>query len=168
MDEQPSWSPDGGKIVFVSNRDVYEHYGDREVYVMNADGSGQTNLTSRPGIDQGPAWSPDGSRIVFTSSRDGNFEIYVMNADGSGGTRRTTNAAEDQAPDWQPLLRGDVNCGGGVNSIDALLILQFSSGLLPRLMCEGLADVNSDGQITAIDALLVLQFAAGLLPSLPP
>ena len=44
-DSGPAWSPDGKKIVFTSNRD-----GNSEIYVMNADGSGQTNLT-RNGAD---------------------------------------------------------------------------------------------------------------------
>ena len=49
----PSWSPDGRKIVFVSDRD-----GNFEIYVMNADGSGQHNLTRNPAVDRFPVWSP--------------------------------------------------------------------------------------------------------------
>lgn len=61
--ENPSWSPDGSKIVFMSDRD-----GNHEIYSMNADGSGQTRLTNSPGRDEFPAWSPDGgescSRVI--------------------------------------------------------------------------------------------------------
>ena len=93
----PSWSPDGRKIVFVSERD-----GNFEVYVMNADGSGQQNLTRHPGHDSAPAWSPDGQKIAFTTKRDGNFEVYVMNADGSGQQNLTRNPAPDRSPVWSP------------------------------------------------------------------
>ena len=77
-----------------------------EIYVMNADGSGQTRLTDDPGFDGSPSWSPDGSRIAFQSFRDGdgipNPEIYVMNADGSGQTRLTDNPGFDGSPSWSP------------------------------------------------------------------
>ena len=63
----PSWSPDGRRIAFVSYRD-----GNREIYVMNADGSGQTRLTDNPAWDISPSWSSDGTRIAFYSDRDGN------------------------------------------------------------------------------------------------
>jgi TolB protein len=93
----PSWSPDGRKILFVSDRD-----GNFEVYVMNADGSGRRNLTRHPGHDSDPAWSPDGRKIAFVTKRDGNFEVYVMNADGSDQQNLTHNPAPDRAPIWSP------------------------------------------------------------------
>jgi TolB protein len=52
-DGEPSWSSDGTRIVFVSDRD-----GNKEIYMMRADGGGQTNLTNNPGQDWAPAWSP--------------------------------------------------------------------------------------------------------------
>jgi len=86
-----------GRIAFASTRD-----GNSEIYVMNADGTGITRLTTDPGADSKPAWSPDGTRIAFVSTRDGNSEIYVMNADGSAITRLTNDAAFDGAPSWSP------------------------------------------------------------------
>ena len=73
-----------------------------EIYVMNADGTGQTNLTSNSAWDAQPAWSTDGSQIAFVSDRDGNDEIYVMSADGSNQTRLTSDPATDQQPAWSP------------------------------------------------------------------
>lgn len=67
---------------------------------MNADGSGQTNLTRNPAIDGFPVWSPNGRQIAFVSDRDGNgyTEIYVMNADGSN----QTYLAGGTHPAWSP------------------------------------------------------------------
>jgi len=90
-----SWSPDGKRIVFESDRDA-----NHEIYVMDADGTNQTRLTTSPGRDANPAWSPDGRRIVFSSSRGGNVDIYVMNADGTNERRLTTDSKNDLAPSW--------------------------------------------------------------------
>ncbi len=98
INEQPSWSPSGAKIAFVSDRDEVG-----EIYVMNADGTGQTRLTDNFALDQSPRWSPDGQKILFESDRDGNNEIYVMNADGTGQTRVTNNPEWDASPDWQSI-----------------------------------------------------------------
>jgi hypothetical protein len=96
-DSSPSWSPDGTHIAFVSDRD-----GNDEIYVMNADGSGQTNLTHNVARDYSPAWSPDGAHIAFVSYRDGNDEIYVMNADGSDVNRLTATTTNADYPAWSP------------------------------------------------------------------
>ncbi len=96
-DSDAAWSPDGRRIAFTSDRD-----GNAEIYVMNADGSGQTRLTDNSAWDDAPQWSPDGKRIAFESDRDGDDEIYVMNADGSGQTNLTNNSAYDAGPHWSP------------------------------------------------------------------
>jgi Tol biopolymer transport system component len=99
-DDQPKWSPDASKIVFMSNRD-----GNFEIYSMNADGSNQTRLTNNPAADGFPAWSPDGTKIAFVNGdlrNPGTFEIYVMNADGSNRTRLTNDSLIDGVPAWSP------------------------------------------------------------------
>ncbi len=67
-----------------------------------------------------------------------------------------------------PGLTGDANCSGGIDSIDAALVLQLVAGLVGSLSCEENADTNEDGTVNAIDATLILQHIAGLLPTLPP
>ncbi|MBE3088675.1 MAG: PD40 domain-containing protein, partial [Actinobacteria bacterium] len=74
----------GGMIAFSSDRD-----GNKEIYIMNSDGSGLVRLTNNDSSDSLYAWSPDGSKIAFSSDRDGNKEIYIMNSDGSGLVRLT-------------------------------------------------------------------------------
>ncbi|HSH83476.1 MAG TPA: DUF5050 domain-containing protein, partial [Herpetosiphonaceae bacterium] len=87
-----------GKIAFTSLRDGLNY----DIYAMNADGTGQTALTSNAGFNVHPAWSPDGSKIAFVSTREGDSEIYVMNANGSEQMNLTSNAASDYWPAWSP------------------------------------------------------------------
>jgi TolB protein len=102
----PTWSPDGTRIAFVSSRD-----GTPEIYVMNSDSSNQTRLTNNSRNDSYPTFSPDGTRIAFISNRDdiSNFETYVMNADGSNTVRITNSAGYDGDPHWQTLPQAIAN-----------------------------------------------------------
>jgi Tol biopolymer transport system component len=93
----PAWSPDGQKIIFACERS-----GNSEIFVMNADGSGQRSLTRNPAFDADPAWSPDGRSIAFRSTRDGNTDIYIMNADGSGQRNLTRSPANEGRFAWAP------------------------------------------------------------------
>jgi len=97
-DIDPSASPDGNKIAFVSLRD-----GNPEIYIMNHDGSNVERLTNNsPFVETKPSWSPDGEKIVFTSSRDGLEEIYKMNPDGSSVERLTNNSYIETRPKYSP------------------------------------------------------------------
>ena len=99
----PAWSPDGQKIAFDSNREFSSNRSWDHIFVMNADGSGQTQLTSGDYHDGWPAWSPDGGRIAFASRRSGALEIYVMNPDGSAVMQLTNNTNPiARSPSWSP------------------------------------------------------------------
>ena len=107
----PSWSPDGKRIAFMSDRDGDVHpidgFPTTEIYVMDADGDNPQNLTNNPHDDREPSWSPGGKRIVFASDRDRtrndhNYEIYVMDADGGNQQRLTNNLFKDTDPSWSP------------------------------------------------------------------
>jgi Tol biopolymer transport system component len=91
----PAWSPNGSKIAFERNGDIY---------IMNANGLGVTQVTSDTTFDGEPSWSPDGSKIVFIGSPS-TFdpgEIYIINTDGSGLTQLTSDSLYDTGPVWSP------------------------------------------------------------------
>jgi Tol biopolymer transport system component len=106
---QPSWSPDGKQLVFISpclgRADLFETlYNESSLYIINADGSGLKQLTPSPGSDFEPAWSPDGKRIAFTSVREGFRQIYLLDLSTSSISliTNTTNAIESSQPAWSP------------------------------------------------------------------
>jgi Tol biopolymer transport system component len=94
FNQMASWSPDGKKLAFLSTREGYP-----SVFVMDADGSNQVNLTPKPDdvlasawSSRAPGWSRNGQYIYFTARRpvvSVSENIFVMNADGTGVTQQT-------------------------------------------------------------------------------
>jgi Tol biopolymer transport system component len=101
-DGGPWWSPDGKRIVYRAHhpKDPAElaQYNELlaqglirpskvELYVMNADGSGQRQVTNLGGANFGPSWTPDGKRLIFSSNyaapRSRNFELFLVDAEAS-------------------------------------------------------------------------------------
>ena len=102
-DSSPSWSPDSSKIAYSSSRGVGKADQNTEIYVMDANGRNQVNLTNHPAWDYYPRWSPGGRQILFYSNREGNQDdIYVMNADGTDVVNLTRDPSEDRMPAWSP------------------------------------------------------------------
>ncbi|HEX8734454.1 MAG TPA: FG-GAP-like repeat-containing protein [Pyrinomonadaceae bacterium] len=114
---EPAWSPDGTKIAFAQNQPPFD------IYVINADGSGQTNLTNTPGeIQEGnPSWSVTGKIAYDRNPQTTSSQIWVMNADGSGqvqfpGITQPFPFAPAWSPDGTKLA---FVSGGGVWVINA-------------------------------------------------
>ncbi|HOT78201.1 MAG TPA: chitobiase/beta-hexosaminidase C-terminal domain-containing protein, partial [Candidatus Wallbacteria bacterium] len=95
-DYLPQWSPDGTKILFKRREPVS---GNEFIYVMNADGSGQTELA---GSAFSASWSPDCQKIAYSWGDGMNNEIFVMNFDGTNKINITNDASSDFMPAWSP------------------------------------------------------------------
>jgi TolB protein len=104
----PTWSPDGKKLLYVANggRDNYGNDLGLDIWAMDADGSNHVNLTQSPEDDYDPAWSPNGEQIVFTSTRveavPGMPQLFIMNADGSAPNWITRGNGAEFSPTWSP------------------------------------------------------------------
>ncbi len=98
---EPSWSPDGSKIVFAADPN---NDGNVQIFVMYADGTDQVNLTSDNTFNIEPKWSPDGAKLAFTHADDNSSlsYIYTMDANGSNRTKITNGANGDMSPAWNP------------------------------------------------------------------
>jgi Tol biopolymer transport system component len=88
----PSWSPDGTKIVFSDQGDLW---------TVKANGSGLALLYAGAGEDLCPAWSPDGTKIAFTSNAGGDWAIWTIHSDGTGAKQLVQSSSSGE-PDWRP------------------------------------------------------------------
>lgn len=94
--EYPTWSPDGRQIAFASARD-----GDYDIYVIDADGGNERQLTNAAAYEMYPAWSADGRWLAYESAAGSTeLEIHVMRPDGSDDRRVTTDGVTDRFPAW--------------------------------------------------------------------
>jgi Tol biopolymer transport system component len=101
-DQTPDWSPDGTRIAYAADDDIW---------IMDANGTDQVNLTNSPNVEFGTAFSPDGTHIAFTGTGGpvpaGQRYVQTIRTDGSD--RRIvapTPGLRQAAPGWQPLGSG--------------------------------------------------------------
>jgi len=124
-------------ILFMSDRD-----GNREIYVMSADGSIVRRLTNHPAEDTDPTWSPDRQQIAFASNRDGEFAIYVMTSDGLQARRISPDyGSYAGAPAWSPDGRkiAFVSNMSGTNQIHTISL----DGIYEQQLTRGAFDYAS-------------------------
>jgi Tol biopolymer transport system component/PKD repeat protein len=96
-------SPDGTWLVF-ARRPVSSNLTD--IWLMDAGGGNEVQLTNNHGNNRAPIWSPDGTKITFVSDVDGDMEIFIMNADGSGIQQITHNNVSDWTEHWVDVEMG--------------------------------------------------------------
>src|SRR3989338_5891714 len=145
-----NYSSNGTKIAYASTQS-----GRSQIWVMNADGSGKTQLTfptdpAHPDANA-PSWSPDGTKIAFWSGYETEFgEIFTMNANGTGRTQITfqSEPINSDGPAWSPdgqkiifeslrppygyqIMTFSISASGGENTLQVLLPFGYGAGRLP-------------------------------------
>ena len=96
--KDPAFSQDGRRLAVAAGPSA-----NTDIWVVNANGSGGTDLTAGGPEDTQPSFSPDGKRIAFTRSLGGNLDVFAMNANGSGVVDLTpTDPADDSTPSYSP------------------------------------------------------------------
>ena len=145
-------APTTEKIAFTSNRD-----GNNEVYIMNPDGTGQTNLTRHKASDFQPAWSPTGAQILFASTREGVSNLYLMDADGANVEKVFDDFRSRMAPAWSPDGRqiSYVRDDGARELYMASLDKKIEKRVAPVGRFDGYSNWSADGTKIVFDAPLM-------------
>ena len=104
------WSPDGARFAFTDTRFWSIPDFNTEIFVRNADGSGEVQVTDHPSIDEEASWSPDGTEIAFSSARGGSFDIWSISVPPAGEAAHllaeptadqiTSGSGVETSPSW--------------------------------------------------------------------
>jgi dipeptidyl aminopeptidase/acylaminoacyl peptidase len=153
--DAPAWSPDGTAIAFSTAvyRKSYSARG-REIFIVNADGSGQQRLTEgapRDWIDSAPIWSPDGAQILFDRYRD-RQRPYTMNVDGTCERKLVPDLDEGWSASWQPIPGGPSGGPKQCHALSVEAVIEESTGRIT-------ATVGNEGTEQLTDVVLLARGA---------
>lgn len=95
-----TWSPDGTRIVFQGHRGK-----PTQIFVINADGTGELNISNSAEWDEVPIWAPDGSIILFESTRNNEADLWLVDPTGLSVANLTPFPLRDSQASWSPDSR---------------------------------------------------------------
>ena len=100
-EDLPGWAPNGRQLAFAASPTGTDNLGQRQIYAMNANGSGRIQLTSGPGPHTNPVWSPDGKWIAYLAQENSpDWQVWAMRANGSEPRVLTFGAARKFYLSW--------------------------------------------------------------------
>jgi len=152
FEDGPTWSPDGKKIIFTRElkdlKDTSRNVaGNGEIFIMDADGKNEVQLTNRPGYDGGPQISPDGKWIAFYGKSEKNkYDIFLMDIDGKNLINLTEDDVEDYSPSWSPDGKWIACTRGDSKNYDVWLI-HLETGIKTRLTTQPKRDESPFWQV---------------------
>src|SRR5262249_49651704 len=127
-----------------------------EIWITNADGTNQIQITTSGGGNFLPAWSPDGKQVVFASTRTGSPQIWVMNADGSK-QRQLTTAGQNNVPTWSPDGRKIAFWSGDPSGFGQVWIMDVDGGKKKQLTFPKITSYTPNGSSANAPAWLFSQ-----------
>ena len=136
----PQWSPDGRRLAFVR---------DDEIWIVEADGSRLTRVVGKPGGGRDPRWSPDGRRLAFISRRRGWSQVWLIDAPVP---RRGRPQRDPRPPVPTPLTRGGFDADGLAWSPDGTQLAVTGQQAPDDLTTWQIALVDVDGGASSIVA----------------
>ncbi|MGZ8407092.1 MAG: hypothetical protein ACXWVJ_03595 [Caulobacteraceae bacterium] len=145
-------SPDGKKLVFIKLIG-----GRQQVFVINADGSGEAQLTRADADHEGLAWSPDGGKIAYVLIKDGHKVVHVMNSNGSEAEAITPDSVKALHPSWSPDGRRILYCSEPENGRADIFAIDVRSKAVTTLVTGGVntfAVISPDGSQMAFRKIL--------------
>jgi TolB protein len=147
FEDAPTWSYDGKKIVFSRElKDLKDTSRNAvrngEIFIMDADGTNEIQLTNRPGYDGGPQISPDGKRVAFYGKSEKNkYDIFLMDIDGENIINLTEDDVEDYSPSWSPDGKW-IACTRGDSKNYDVWIINLETKIKTRVTTQPKRDEN--------------------------